>query len=121
MITENENMQLDYNQLKKQLNNLRKDFFMSENTELDKKVDAEEEEITPEKMSIASLIEYCHLATKHIYKEVGKIRQALTGEEIKTLEEKKAVGIFNNCVDLADDLITLKTEVDEVSRYISEK
>ena len=76
------------------------------------------EEISLDKMSIASLTEYCHKATSQVEIEVEKILGALKGVEVTPSAETKQSGLFNSSVDLADRLIKLKDKVLEVSAYL---
>ena len=81
----------------------------------------ETEEISLDKMSIASLIDYCHVATNQVEIEIDKTLGALNGSIETPLQQpkEKILGIFNKCVDLADKLIKLKEKMIELSSYIS--
>jgi len=77
------------------------------------------EELTIEKMSIASLITYCQTALSQVDDSVEQILSTLTGQEPTPKVNKEIVGVFNNCVDLADKIISLKGKVDSLATYIS--
>lgn len=77
-------------------------------------------ELTPEKMSISALIDYCHTAIGQIAKEIANIQCSLTGENIPDSEPEKEenIGVFNNCINLAEKLIKLKNTITELTKII---
>jgi len=106
---------MDYSQIKEQLKQMKKEYGMAEN-EIET---TNEDVLSPDTMSIAGLIDYQRTAVDQISAEVDKILIALIGGDVPSIEKKeKVTGIFNNCVDLADKIITLRDKVTDLSKYI---
>ena len=66
------------------------------------------EQIESEKMTVVSLIEYCHTAANQLEVLILQMNTSLTGEEIAPKVHKQTSGVFNSCVGLADKLIYFK-------------